>query len=148
MQPQEDQFIDYSPVPNSPFSPDLSTPPLLSPSMRSNLDMYSPLPSRRRRGRRRRDRRRRPRWGDAIVEEPDDSRQDQTQELRIVKGKWSRRCRTQSCKNPFRPRPPPPPPPASATSGLVRSQKPIAAHGGTRKKLKNRSKKYKNKHRK
>lgn len=124
MQPQEDQFIDYSPVPDSPLRPDLSTPPLLSPSMRSNLDLYSPLPSRRRR----------PRWGD--------------QESRIVKGKWSRRCRTQSCKNPFRPRPPPPPPPASATSGLVRPQKPIAAHGGTRKKLKNRSKKYKNKHRK
>jgi len=141
MQPQEDQFIDYSPVPDSPF-PDLSTPPLLTPSMRSNLDMYSPLPSRRRRGRR--ERRRRPRWGDTIQEEADDSRQ----ELRIVKGKWSRRCRTQSCKNPFRPRPPPPPPPASATSGLVRPQKPIAAHGGTRKKLKNRSKKYKNKHRK
>lgn len=147
MQPQEDQFIDYSPVPDSPF-PDLSTPPLLSPSMRSNLDMYSPLPSRRRRGRRNQ---RRPRWGDTIREEPDDSRQDQTQELRIVKGKWSRRCRTQSCKNPFRPRPPPPPPPASATSGLVRPQKPIAAHGGTRKNLKNKSKKSKkckNKHRK
>lgn len=141
MQPQEDQFIDYSPVPDSP--PDLRTPPLLSPSMRSNLNLYSPLSSRRRRGRR--DRRRRPRWGDTIREDPDDSRQDQTQELRIVKGKWSRRCRTQSCKNPFRPRPPPPPPPASATSGL---KKLIAAHGGTRKKLKNRSKKYKNKHRK
>lgn len=142
MQPQEGQFIDYSPVPDSPFLDDLRTPPVLSPSMRSNSGLHSPLPSRGRRGRR--DRRRRPRWGDRIVEEDD----DQTQELRIVKGKWSRRCRTQSCKNPFRPRPPPPPPPASATSGLVRPQKPIAAHGGTRKNLKNRSKKYKNKHRK
>lgn len=134
---QNDRFIDYSPIPDSPF-PDLNTPPVVTPSMRS--DAMTPLTSRRQRNRLGVQRPYR-RWADVIEEETSDSRQEQGR--RIVKGKWSRRCKTQSCKNPFRPRPPPPPPPASAASGLVHLQKPIAAHGGTRTRA-NRSNKCKN----
>lgn len=145
MQPNDDDSI-----PDSPFPQRYETPRILTPNQRT--DSYLPLeefptspePSRSRQTRHRRGvHRRQRRWGDMIEEAADDSRQEE--ERRIIKGKWRRGCRNQSCKNPFRPRPPPPPPPAASTSGLKKS---VAAHGGTRKTMKNRSKKYKNKHRK
>lgn len=151
MQPNDDDSI-----PDSPFPQRYETPRILTPSQRTDsylpdLEEFPTSPSsrqtRRRHGRRHGVRhgvhRRQRRWGDMIEEAADDSRQEE--ERRIFKGKWSRGCRNQSCKNPFRPRPPPPPPPAASTSGLKKS---VAAHGGTRKTMKNRSKKYKNKHRK
>ena len=129
MQPNDDY------PPDSPFPQGYETPRPLTPSQRT--DSYLPEefltfsePSRQTRRRR----------GVHQRERSNDSRQEQ--ERRIVKGKWGRRCKTQSCK---RRRHPPPPPPPPAASLVQHSQKPIAAHGGTRKTLKNRSKKYKNK---
>lgn len=115
MQPNDDDSI-----PDSPFPQEYETPRTLTPRQRT--DSYLP------------------------EEFPTFPVPPVVQTRRKHKKiKWSRGCRNQSCKRPFRPRPPPPPPPAASTSGLKKS---VAAHGGTRKKLKNRSKKYKNKHRK
>ena len=134
MQRSNQDLIDYSPVPDSPFL-DLSTPPVITPSMRSD---QSPVfarqhrvlrhrPRTQQRAQQRRQERRR-QWGDVQVPE---------EERRIFKGKWGRLCRTQSCRH--KRQPPPPPPPAAAASGLNQRPRTIAAHGGTRKTLKNRS---------
>lgn len=123
MQPH---FIDYSPVPDSPFPESPHSPFLINASMRS--DSYrSPRPSHRRRQRHQPRLRWQQQWGDTIEE--DEVKQG-------VKGKWgSRFCRNQSCKRQFHPRPPPPPPPPTAS---------IVVRGGTKKTLKKRHKKRRN----
>jgi hypothetical protein len=137
MQPNT-SLTDYSPVPDSPFPQDLNaTPRIITPSMRSDSSYFSPRPNRSRRRRRQRQQRqqrqqqRQPRnWEDVVEEE------NEQEQRRIVKGKWSRGCKTKSC-NPFRPRSPPPPPPPAAT---------ITVYGGRiMKTMKNKSKKFKNK---
>ena len=147
MQRSNQDFIDYSPVPDSPpQSP--REPEMLNESMRSDP---SPVFARQHRfwrhrhrtqhrTQQRRPQERRRQWRD-VVQVPEENEEE---ERRVFKGKWGPRfCRNQSCKksprrSPRSPRSPPPP-----TAAMVA--------GGTQTKTKtrtNRSKKYKNKRRK
>ena len=129
----EEDFIDYSPVPDSPPQEYVS-PRVITPTMRSDQSQVFPSQYRfwqhPQRGRRQPQHHRpqQRQWRDVQVPE---------EERRIFKGKWGRLCRTQSCRH--KRQPPPPPPPAAAASGLNQRPRTIAAHGGTRKTLKNRS---------
>jgi hypothetical protein len=141
MQPSNQDLIDYSPVPDSPpQSP--REPEMLNASMRSD---QSPVFTRQHRFWRHRHRtqhraqqsrpqERRPRWR-VQVQVPEEN-ENEEEERRIFKGNWGPgRCRPSRRQR----RQPPPSPPAAAASGLNQRTMAIAAHGGTRKTLKNRS---------
>jgi hypothetical protein len=130
------ELIDYSPVPDSPPQEYVS-PRVITPTMRSDQSQVFPSQYRfwrhqhRHRTQQSQPQQRR-QWRDVQVPE-----ENVEEKRRIFKGKWGRLCRTQSCRH--KRQPPPPPPPAAAASGLNQRTRTIAAHGGTRKTLKNRS---------